>query len=184
MIRGALAPGIPGMIRAGLGALAPGIPSRIRAGLSAALLLLSIGCAAETFHVPASPDGSVEPSPEIVLGFHERADAFYQRLILRRFNALETFNDPFLRQHFQTVDRFFDYYAMLATELDEAYFEKSRPTRAQVEEFVFDTTTTARVLIRFDGDDDRPLRPTRVSLVRVDRWERVDQGWWVSPGKL
>jgi hypothetical protein len=154
------------------------------AGCAALLLVLTVGCSSGMFHVPASPDGSVEAPPEVVLGFHDRADAFYQRLILRRFNALETFKDPFLREHFQTVDRFFDYYASLATELDEANFEKSRPTRAQVEEFVFDTPTTARVLIRFDGEDDRPMRPTTVSLVRVDRWERVEQSWWVSPGKL
>jgi len=177
------------------GASAPGVaPSRrppTRPGIARGLgalgclaLLLALGCGGGVFHVPAAPEGSVEPPPEIVLGFHDRADAFYQRLILRRFNALETFKDPFLRQHFQSVDRFFDYYANLATELDEANFEKSRPTRARVEEFVFDTPTTARVLIRFEGDDDRPLRPTTVSLVRVDRWERVEQSWWVSPGKL
>ncbi len=147
-----------------------------------AVLLLVLGCGRGMFHVPAQD--SVQPPPEIVLGFHDRADAFYQRLILRRFNALETFKDPFLRQHFQTVDRFFDYYASLATEFDQANIEKSRPLRAQVQEFVFDSPTTARVLIRFEGDDDRPLRPTTVSLVRVDRWERVEQSWWVSPGKL
>jgi hypothetical protein len=165
------------------GARAPGAAWRIRAAACTGLVLL-FACGRGSFHVPASPEGSVQPPPELVLGFHDRADAFYQQLILRRFNALETFKDPFLRQHFQTVDRFFDYYASLASELHDANFEKSRPTRAQVEEFVFDTPTTARVLIRFEGDDDRPLRPTSVSLVRVDRWERVEQSWWVSPGKL
>ena len=44
--------------------------------------------------------------------------------------------------------------------------------------------TSTDLEMSFDGDDDRPLRPTQVSLVRVDRWEQVDQGWWVSPGKL
>ena len=155
----------------------------IRATLAVALLLLSLGCGSTSGHVPA-PDGSVAPAPQTVLGFHDRADAFYQRLIQRRFNALETFNDPFLRQHFRSVDRFFDYYASLATELDEANFEKSRPTRVAVEEFVFESPSKVRVMVRFLGDDDRPLRPTSVSLLRFDRWERHENAWWVSPGKL
>ncbi len=82
------------------------------------------------------------------------------------------------------MDRFFDYYASLATELDEANFEKSRPTGVRVEEFLFESPSSVRVMVRFEGDDDRPLRPTSVSLVRLDRWERSEDNWWVSPGKL
>jgi hypothetical protein len=122
--------------------------------------------------------------PQDALAFQERAESFYRRLIQRRFNALETFNDPFLREHFRTLDRFFDYYASLATALDEANFEKSRPTTVAVLEFVFESESAVRVLVHFRGDDDRPLRPNQVDLVRLDRWERDDARWWVTPGKL
>jgi len=153
-----------------------------RARLAAALLV-ALGCSTPSGHVPA-PEGSVAMGPRAVLEFHGRADAFYQRLIRRRFNALETFNDPFLRKHFRTTDGFFDYYAALATALDEANFKKSRPTSVTVEEFVFETPSSVRVQVRFLGKDDRPLRPNDVDLVRLDLWERADEGWWVTPGKL
>ena len=153
-------------------------------GLLAAALLAVAACASSSGHVPA-PDGAVAMGPATVLSFHDRADAFYQRLIKRRFNALETFNDPFLRQHFRTTDQFFDYYAGLATQLDEANFIRSRPTSVAVEEFVFETPTSVRVQVRFTGKDDRPLRGLAdVSLVRLDRWERAEEDWWVTPGRL
>jgi hypothetical protein len=154
-----------------------------RAALAAALLML-LGCGSTGGHFPVPPGGSVAVGGATALAFNERAQAFYERLIRRRFNALETFNDPFLRQHFRTLDRFFDYYASLATELDDANFEKSRPRGVAVEEFVFESPTHVRVQVRFTGDDDRPLRPNRVSLVRLDRWERTENAWWVTPGKL
>lgn len=150
----------------------------------ALLLLLVFGCSSPPERVPAPEGGSVTVGPAEALAFQTRAERFYQRLIQRRFNALETFNDPFLREHFRSVDRFFDYYASLATAFDEADFEKSRPRAVSVLEFVFESPTTVRVLVTFTGDDDRPLRPTRVLLARFDRWERVDASWWVSPGKL
>ncbi|MDJ0849180.1 MAG: hypothetical protein QNK04_12455 [Myxococcota bacterium] len=153
----------------------------------APLLLLALvapGCRSSVGHVPPPEGGSVAVGPAEALAFQSRAESFYERLIQRRFNALETFNDPFLREHFQTVDRFFDYYASLATDFDEANFEKSRPSRVAVLEFVFEDPTTVRVLVTFTGDDDRPLRPNLVHLVRLDRWERADATWWISPGKL
>ena len=58
-------------------------------------VVLAGGCGRGLSHVPAAPGSSIEPPPETVLGFHDRADAFYQRLILRRFNALETFKEKF-----------------------------------------------------------------------------------------
>jgi hypothetical protein len=155
----------------------------IRAALAISVLA-ALGCSGSGGHIPAPPQGAVAVQPATALSFHERADAFYQSLIRRRFNALETFNDPFLRQHFRSVDLFFDYYADLAESLDEANFEKSRPTSVAVEEFVFETPSTVRVQIRFGGDDDRPLRPTSTSVVRLDRWEREQEAWWITPGKL
>jgi hypothetical protein len=152
--------------------------------LAAALALALAACASPAGHVPAPEGGTLAVDPEEALAFQERADSFYQRLIQRRFNALETFNDPFLREHFKTLDRFFDYYSSLATALDEANFEKSRPTAVAVLEFAFESETAVRVLVRFRGDDDRPLRPNQVDLVRLDRWERDDARWWLAPGKL
>jgi hypothetical protein len=127
----------------------------------------------------------VAPEPELVLGFYARAEAFYGRLAKRRLNALETFNDAFLREHFRSQDAFFDYYADLAYQLDQAHFEKSRPSGVALEELVFETDELAWVQVRFRGADDRPLRPDSTSLVRRDRWERAgDGGWWLVPGKL
>jgi hypothetical protein len=154
-----------------------------RAALAAATLL-SLGCSSSGGHIPAPPAGTVAVGPEAVLSFHARADAFYQRLIRRRFNALETFNDPFLREHFRSEDRFFDYYAALAEALDEADFEKSRPNQVEVQEFLFETPTSVRVQVRFKGDDDRPMRVDATYLVRLDRWEREEDSWWITPGKL
>jgi hypothetical protein len=156
----------------------------IPAALAVAALLLALGCSSSGGHIPAPPAGTVAVRPATALSFHARAEAFYERLILRRFNALETFNDPFLREHFRSEDRFFDYYAALAQALDEADFEKSRPTLVEVEEFLFETPTSARVLVRFKGEDDRPLRFDATYLVRLDRWERDEESWWISPGKL
>ena len=51
-------------------------------------------------------------------------------------------------------------------------------------EFLFEDQNTAQVLVRFVGDDGRPLRPGSVELVRTDRWEFVDGTWWLRPGKV
>ena len=63
---------------------------------------------------------------EYAIEFLDRAETFYNRLIQRRFNTLETFNDVVLRDHFQSPDAFFDYYAELAQTLHEANFERTR----------------------------------------------------------
>jgi hypothetical protein len=148
-------------------------------------LLLALGCGPSIGHIAPPESGSVAVGPGTALAFQARADAFYERLIRRRFNALETFNDPYLREHFRSVDRFFDYYASLATDLDDAHFQKSRPRKVRVQEFVFASPTEARVLVLFTGKDDRPLRGLAdVGLLRLDRWERSEDRWWVTPGKL
>jgi hypothetical protein len=126
----------------------------------------------------------VAVASETALSFHQRADTFYQRLTERRFNALETFNDPVLRGHFRTPDVFFDYYADLAQTLADAHFEKSRPHSVEVQEFVFEDGGHVRVQVRFVGADGRPLRLDRTSVIRRDRWERAEGTWWVTPGKL
>jgi hypothetical protein len=147
-------------------------------------LLLALGCVGSSAGIALPPGTGMAPDPEVVLGFYARAEAFYARLAKRRLNALETFNDAFLRQHFRSQDAFFDYYADLAYHLDQAHFEKSRPSGVEVEELVFETASLAWVQVRFRGADDRPLRPDSTSLVRRDRWELGDGSWWLVPGKL
>ena len=113
-----------------------------------------------------------------------RADGFYLRLAHRRFNTLETYNDRIMREHFRTSTLFLDYYADLAQALADAHFDKRRPSRIEVQEFLFEDSVNARVQVRFVGEDNRPLRPNEVDLVRVDRWEWAEGTWWVQPGKL
>jgi len=151
-----------------------------------ALLLLALalaGCASGGV-IPEPPGGSVPVSPETSLGFYAQASEFYERLIQRRFNTLETFNDPSLREQFRTENRFFDYYADLAQSFDYANFERSRPVSVDVQGYIFETPNVARVQVRFVGNDDRPLRPNKTALIRLDRWERFDGRWWMTPEKL
>lgn len=152
--------------------------------LGALALALAVGCAADAGPIPLPEGTGASPDPDVVLGFYARAEAFYARLAKRRLNALETFNDAFLREHFRSKDAFFDYYADLAHQLDLAHFEKSRPSGVAVEELVFETSSLAWVQVRFLGADDRPMRPDSTALVRRDRWELGDGAWWIIPGKL
>lgn len=146
--------------------------------------LVAAACASPRELLPAPPAGGVAVEAETALAFQQRADDFYQHLVLRRFNTLETFNDPTLREHFRSLDLFFDYYADLAQALSDAHFEKSRPLSAVLEEFLFETPESVRVQVRFRGYDGRPLRPGKVELIRRDRWELADGTWWLVPGKL
>ena len=160
-------------------------PWRRSIGLALVLCSVSLaGCTGSSRHIPRPPGGSVGVAGEYAVDFLTRTQTFYERLIRRRFNTLETFNDSVLRDHFETQDAFFDYYAELAQTLYEANFERSRPLDVVVEEFVFENRFRARVQVRFLGEDDRPLRPGKTVLVRQDRWERVDGRWWIQPGKL
>ena len=142
------------------------------------------GCAAVPPPVEVPEGGGLAVLPERALSFQRRADGFYLRLTGRRFNTLETFNDFILRDHFETLDLFYDYYADLAQSLQGAHFEKSRPDWIEVEDFAFDDERTARVKVRFEGADGRPLRPGGVVLLRVDHWEWIGGTWWIRPGKV
>lgn len=141
------------------------------------------GCSSKGM-IPEPPGGSVPVSPQTSLNFYAQATEFYEHLIRRRFNTLETFNDPALREQFRTETRFFDYYADLAQSLDFANFERSRPVSVDVQAYLFETPNVARVQVRFVGRDDRPLRVNKTALIRLDRWERVDGRWWMTPDKL
>jgi len=150
--------------------------------LSCALVLLVGACSTPTYPIPAPPEGAIDVAPATALAFQQRSEAFYVRLIQRRFNALETFNDRSLRSHFRTEEAFFDYYAELANLFDEAHFEHSRPSQALVFDFLFGTPDSALVQVLYIGQDDRPLRPNDVRLIRIDRWDRHEDAWWITPG--
>jgi hypothetical protein len=147
------------------------------------LSLLLVGCISGDL-IPEPPGGSVPVSPETSLNFYAHVDHFYQALAQRRFNTLETFNDPALREQFRTERRFFDYYADLAQSFFYANFERSRPESVEVQAYVFENPNLVRVQVRFVGDDDRPLRPNKTALIRLDRWQRFDGRWWMTPDKL
>lgn len=149
-----------------------------------AVLVFGLVACASVGPVPAPAGSSIRVEPRTALAFHDRVTLFYDRLLLRRFNTLETFNDPLLRDYFGSLDHFFDYYADLAQAFADANFEKSRPTEVEVQEFLFEDPRHAVVQVRFGGLDDRPLRPGRSAFVRWDRWERVDGDWWVVPSRL
>jgi len=150
----------------------------------ALLLALTAGCAGTPPRIATPEHGAVAVEPEIALALRHRVDGFYLRLAHRRFDTLETYNDFIMRDHFASLDLFFDYYADLAEELAKAQFDRTRPTDVEVLEFLFEDPKTAQVLVRFRGDDGRPLRPGSVELVRSDRWEWVEGTWWIRPGKL
>jgi hypothetical protein len=153
----------------------------LRAGV--ALPLLALVACASVGHLQPPEGGGVAVPAETALQFHQRAEGFYSRLLQRRFNTLDTFSDPVLREHFSTEDLFFDYYADLAQDLAEAHFEKSRPHEVQILEFLFDDPDHVQVQVRFEGRDGRPLRPDFTAVIRRDRWVRTDQTWWLVPGR-
>ncbi|MDH5306807.1 MAG: hypothetical protein OEW02_06460 [Myxococcales bacterium] len=147
-------------------------------------LAIAAGCFGARQPMPAPEGGSVAVASDVALSFQKRVDGFYLRLAHRRFNTLETYSDFILRDHFKAPDLFFDYYADLAQALTDAHIDKSRPFLVRVEAFLFEDAEVARVLVRFEGWDGRPLRPGREVLSRIDRWEWADGTWWIRPGKL
>jgi len=133
---------------------------------------------------PASSEHALPQGDEALLGFHERAEAFYKRLAQRRFNTLATYNDPTLRAYFETQEGYSDYYARLAEELTEAHFEKNRPLIGELQEFTMEAPGRARVRFRLVGRSSRPLRFWSTSIEREDIWEQNGGRWWIVPGKL
>jgi hypothetical protein len=121
---------------------------------------------------------------DTALALRRRADGFYLRLASRRFNTLETYADRIMREHFRSPNLFLDYYADLAQAFADANFERRRPVLIEVLELRFEDPITARVRVRYVGEDDRPLRPFEVGLERVDRWHWEDGTWWIRPGKI
>jgi hypothetical protein len=121
---------------------------------------------------------------ESVLEFQEQASRFYGRLSQRRFNVVSTWQDELLRDHFQSEAAFADWYSDLAQQLADAHFERNRPLALEVLEFAVDAPGRARVTVRIEGDDGRPLRPGATVYEREDRWERVGGRWWIVPGRL
>ena len=159
---------------------------RLVSALTVAVVLGAgpLACFGGQVFLPPPESGAVAVSSETALALRKRAEGFYLRLAHRRFNSLETFNDFILRDHFRTEDLFYDYYADLAQDLEAADFEKSRPFEVDVQEFLFEDVSNAKVRIRFDGWDDRPLRPGTTELERIDRWEFAEGTWWIRPGRL
>lgn len=147
-----------------------------------AVLLLACGGAAGPL---GDPEHGVElVSAEGVVEFHEHALAFYLRLRGRRFDTYATYRDDTLRGYFRDHDQYVDYYAELAQALDDAHFDKNRPLRAEIDEFLFDGPGRARVRFRMLGNNDLPLRWGSVGLEREDHWERREGRWWIVPAKL
>jgi len=95
---------------------------------AAAAVLAAAACAGPVPRIPAPEGGAVAVDSGAALEFQKRADGFYLRLAHRRFNTLETFNDFVLRDHFQSPDLFFDYYADLAQALTDTYFDRADPS--------------------------------------------------------
>jgi hypothetical protein len=137
------------------------------------------------------------------------AKDFYRRIANRRFNSIATYQDPSLREFFRTEQAWSDYYADLVQKLESAYFEAVRPTRVEVLSIEFEERDpeelkgaegepgkpdpllatlepqlTALIDVRFTGENGQPLRWWTTSIVRKDRWKRIDGRWWIVPGKL
>lgn len=170
-------------------------PLRSSLALVASLsLLASTGCGLRGtvsgwFAPPEGPQPDLSRGVEVVdefaiLEFQERAQAFYDRLSLRRFNTHATYTDPVLRDHFRDDAAFFDYYADLAHSLDQEVAEQNRVLVAEVKEFALEGPGRARVQVRLRSNNGKPLRYWTVVSERIDIWERVDGTWWVVPGKI
>jgi len=155
----------------------------MRASLALLLASAALACASAG-PLPAPDTGAVAVDSSAAFALERRVTGFYLRLAERRFNSLETYRDFITRSHFRTPELFLDYYADLAESFGKAYFEQDRPDRVEIEEFLFEDALTARVQVRFRGEDNRPLRPGHVDLVRVDRWEWADGTWWIRPGRV
>lgn len=161
-----------------------------RAGAPLAAWLVLLGCGGWPPFGGAGPGPAPDAEQGIqlvedpaVVEFYERASAFYERLALRRFDSLETYQDETLRDFFRSEAAYADYYADLTGALVAAHFEKNRPLALEVLELRLEGPGRARVATRITGEDGRPLRPGTVQLERIDRWERSDGAWRIVPGR-
>jgi hypothetical protein len=109
---------------------------------------------------------------------------FYDRITARRFNSLATFEDPSLREFFQSEAAFADYYASLSEVLDRAHFESIRPTSIRLERMERIAPNRVEVQVHVRGENGLPLRWWSTSVVRRDLWEFSGGRWWVVPGKV
>ncbi len=128
--------------------------------------------------------GVAEVDAVAIVDFYERAQSFYCRLALRRFNVLSTYRDEELRDFFRSEVAFSDYYADLAQDLTDAHFERNRPLELEVIEFSLEGPGEATVVTRMVGENSLPLRWGMTETERHDRWERIDGVWWIIPAKL
>lgn len=113
------------------------------------------------------------------------AQIFYEHLSHRRVNSIATFHDPALREFFQDEEAFADYYADLVHELSVAHFERNRPTSVSVKEVAVEPgAQRVRILVRFRGENNLPLRWWSTKYLRDDTWHYFDGRWWVVPGKV
>lgn len=185
--------------------------ARVALPALAAVLVLgaSAGCAGRgADDAPAPFDiGVVEEGAGGRRALMLLANDFYKRIANRRFNSIATYQDPSLREFFRTEQAWSDYYADLVQKLEDASFEAVRPTRvdivsidfeerdaaetegmdpAQVDPLitVLEPQLTARIVVRFTGENGKPLRWWSTSTLRKDRWKRIEGRWWIVPGKL
>ena len=112
------------------------------------------------------------------------SEIFYSRITSRRFNSRATFEDPSVRQFFQTVAGYSDYYAALVDALDRAYIRYNRPTSVELLGVEVADSGNLLLKLRFVGRNDLPLRWWSASLVRTDEWTWQDDRWFVVPGKV
>jgi hypothetical protein len=133
---------------------------------------------------PDTAQGLSEVSSSELVDFFAYAHGFYSRLPLRRFNDRNTFMDPKLSGYFRTESAYADYYANLTGALRYARFKRLRPLSVEIVEVRAEGPGKAAVVTRMVGDNSRPLRWTDVELTREDKWERVGERWWISPGRI
>ena len=143
-----------------------------------------------TATAPSAPVVAVEPVPTEVasapdISLLQLAEIFYQQLAHRRLNSIATFHDPALREFFRSEEAFADYYADLVQDLGDEHFEANRPQLIDLESFhVEDAVNRAVAVVNFEGENALPLRFWSVNYSRRDIWERIDDRWWIVPGKL
>lgn len=151
-----------------------------RRGPLAVFGLLLLACAWGS----APGDEVVEVTDREVLQFAERIDRFYRSFENRAITSLATFEDAELRGYFEDTERFSDYYASLANQVEQAHFRFSRADAVLVREFRFTSPQRAEVDVVLVGKHQRALRFWDIEIARTDAWIRVAGVWMLSPEKF